>query len=122
MSQLRTGLGYYLALSIGGLAGLTLYLRPVLQRLLGQATPDVENLELLVLAIGLGMLSLGTTTFFYHIIRYREITHYQIIFQFAGMAANVVLNFLLVPRYGIIGAGIATFFCYTAIAIAAITC
>lgn len=118
MSQLRTGLGYYLALSIGGLAGLTLYLKPVLQRLLGQATPDVENLELLVLAIGLGMLSLGTTTFFYHIIRYREITHYQIIFQFAGVAANVVLNFLLVPRYGIIGAGIATFFSYTAILIA----
>ncbi|MHA2052908.1 MAG: oligosaccharide flippase family protein [Candidatus Hodarchaeales archaeon] len=110
--QLKEGLLYYLILSLGTLIGITFYLKPALLIILDKDIIKINYFELLVFIIGLGIISLGTSRFFYQIIKYMEINHFQLFLQLLAVIINIVLNYFLVPYYGIIGAGIATFISY----------
>ena len=111
-SQLREWLLYFIILSLGSLAIASVYLKPAIVIILGKDLSGISHFELLVFITGLGILSQGASEFFYQIIRNREKNHYQLLFQGAGVIVNVVLNLLLIPSMGLIGAGIATFGSY----------
>lgn len=117
IKQLNEGLLYYLILSFGTLIGLTFYLKPAILIILGSDLSTVNNFDLLVFVTGLGIICLGTTRFFYQIIKYKEMNHFQLIIQSISLIINIVLNYFLVPYYGITGAGIATFVSYFTILI-----
>lgn len=106
--QLREGLLYFLIISFGTLAGMIFLLKPTVNLLLHKELPSIANFEWLVLVTGLGILFWGATSFFYQVLKYREQNHLQLAFQFIAVILNMGLNYVLVPKYGIIGAGIAT--------------
>ncbi len=112
IKQLNEGLLYYLIISFGTLIGLTFYLKPAILIIFGSDLFTINNFELLVFITGLGIICLGTTRFFYQITKCKEINHFQLIVQSIAVIINIVLNYFFVPRYGIIGAGIATFVSY----------
>lgn len=111
-SQIREGLLYYLIITIGGLIGITLYLRPAIIILLGKTLSGVDHFEFLVFVTALGLLLFGTTEFYNKIVRYMEKNQFQLIFQLVAAFVNIILNFFLVRTLGILGAGIATFISY----------
>jgi O-antigen/teichoic acid export membrane protein len=111
-NQLKEGLLYYLIISIGTLITLTFYLEPVIIMILPNNVLNIPHIELLIIITGLGILCLGSSRFFYQIINYSKMNHFQLFFQSIALIANIVLNYLLIPYYGLIGAGIATFVSY----------
>jgi len=113
--QLREGLLYFLIISFGVLTGMIFLLKPTVNVLLHKELPPIANFEWLVFIAGLGILFWGATSFFYQVLKYKEQNHFQLIFQFIAVILNMGLNFVLVPRYGIIGAGIATCASYSVI-------
>ena len=78
---------------------------------------EIDNFELLVLILGLGIIAFGASRFFYQLIKFKEQNYLQLIFQTIGVIINIMLNFWLVQEFVIIGAGIATFISYIAVMI-----
>lgn len=70
------------------------------------------ELALLVLAVGVGshvLVGLNGTA-----VKAFEATRWHLRVQFTTLVANVVLNLVLIPRYGIVGAAVATTVAYAA--------
>ena len=63
----------------------------------------------------MGIVALGVSRFFYHLTLYREKTHLQLYIQLVGVMVNCVLNYFLIKRFAVIGAGVATFLSYLVI-------
>lgn len=117
IEQLKDGLLYYLIISVGTLSLLVALLKPTILLILRKDFPNIVDLELIVLVIGLGMICLGTTRFYFQLIKYKEQNHLRLIFQSVSVILNIMLNYFLVKHYGIMGAGIATFISYFAVII-----
>lgn len=115
--QLKEGVMYYLILSFAILASIIFLLRPVLSIILKSELSVIANVELLALIIGLGIIAFGSTKLFYQIINYQEKTLWQLVYQIFSLILNVVLNIILIPKYGILGAAIATLISYLMVAI-----
>ena len=110
--QLKEGLIYYLSAGTIILVILSFYTEPMLTFLLGKKLPDIENFNLLIAVTGAGIIAYGITGIQAVIIRCRNKNHYSLIFQVVSLVLNILLNFLLIPVYGITGAGAATFSSY----------
>jgi len=115
--QLREGLVYYLTVSIGSLVGIIFLLKPSVYLILGKNLSGIGNIEWLALAIGLGVLGLEISHFFYYLIRCIEKNYLILVFQSIAVVLNVGLNYFLIKEYGVIGAGIATFASYLVVAV-----
>jgi len=103
----------FLSLTSGLLISLALYADQLLPLLAG-AQVSLPHLELAVLAIGGGTLANACRRFVFVYIRLRQTTHDEFLYQFVGLALNVVGNLLLIPRLGVLGAAIATLVSYVA--------
>jgi len=111
-AELKEGLLYFLIASTVGLIGITFLLKPTIKLILQNKFLEFVRFEWVVLFIGLGIISYGVTKFFFHLIKYREQTYIQMIYQMISAALNIILNFFLIREYGILGAAVSTFISY----------
>jgi len=114
--RLKEGLIYYFVISMGILVVLVFSLKSI-YIFFKEDLIEIDNFELLVLILGLGIIAFGASRFFYQLIKFKEQNYLQLIFQTIGVIINIMLNFWLVQEFGIIGAGIATFISYIAVMI-----
>ena len=108
---LRHALLLLLFAAAGLIAGLYAYLDPLLDLLLGEARPDA-SLRAVVLLVGLGMVANAIRRMLYVVIRLEQQTPRELLYQAIGLATNVAANLLLIPRYGLEGAALATLLSY----------
>jgi len=98
---------YYLSLAIPACFGLSILSKPILTLI---STPEMANNSYLVvpfsalsyLIMGFGGVSLGFACYL------RKKTHIDMINWILIASINIGLNLLLVPRFGIVGAALAT--------------
>jgi O-antigen/teichoic acid export membrane protein len=115
INQLKKGLLYYLIVSIGCAMLITEFGKPLVQLFLGNSIRVISNFEIIAILIGIGIVSLGMVRFFYYLTTYKEKTYLQIIFQCFGASVHLILNWMLIPKYGLIGAATATVVSYVSI-------
>ncbi|MFX1589428.1 MAG: lipopolysaccharide biosynthesis protein [Promethearchaeota archaeon] len=111
-NQLKEGLLYYLIISFGTLIFLSLYIKPLVLIIFKAKLSSIQNIELLVFITGIGIVGLGSSRFYYQVMQYQERNHLQLVFYVISLVLNIILNYFLIPIYGILGAGFSTFFCY----------
>ncbi|MCB9205231.1 MAG: oligosaccharide flippase family protein [Flavobacteriales bacterium] len=112
LNQVRLGIRYYFVISWLGLVALTMALEPLLTLVLNKESPNLEHFEWIVFITGVGIIAEGGIRLFYQVINMQKRNAYQVIFQFLAVLVNVGLNFVLVPKWGLFGAGFATFVSY----------
>ena len=109
LEQIRIGLIIYLTTGIYLLGISILYLKDFLLLFVNLDFMEVEHYNLTIIAIGLGVLFLGFNRFYEEIITLSRKNHFLLIAQFIGLTVNTILNFILLPKFGFLGAGISTF-------------
>jgi len=110
ISYLEYSLKYFLLVSIPATFGLSILSKQLLTTF---STPQIaQNSYFVVPFITLGMVFFGAYTILSSVFWIKKKTNIGgIIWVFAGVI-NIALNFLLVPRFGILGAAITTFLAY----------
>ena len=103
---------YYFVFSSGSLVGIALLLRPLAKFVFDWNPDKFANLEWLVGIVGLGIIALGVSRMQFHILHLKELTKKRLLFQIMGAIMNVIVNFLLIPEIGLMGAALATFISY----------
>ena len=73
---------------------------------------QVNYWEMIVLSIGIGIILLGMSRFQFQIIRLAKKNQMELYIQLIGLSVSVILNVILLPLIGILGAGLATFLGY----------
>jgi len=106
---IRNSLKYYILLGIPSIFTIY-YLSPFILKTL--ATSEFVTDRLLVLFIVLGFFCIGIYRIYIYIIHLREKTKYLPFLFFTVASLNLGLNFLLIPKVGIIGAAFSTFLSY----------
>ncbi|MCA9401429.1 MAG: polysaccharide biosynthesis C-terminal domain-containing protein, partial [Candidatus Omnitrophica bacterium] len=115
--QIKKGIVFYLAITLGILTALFYLLRPLMELFLKKDVADMAQMEPLVLIIGLGIISLGLTRILGQIFRYLKKNHLALVYRLFAAACNFGLNFIFIPKWGLIGAGVTTLFSYALLAI-----
>lgn len=110
--KLKEGLLYYLSLSVAFIVGVTFYLKPTIWLILNKDVSTINNFNLLVLIVSLGILCLAISRFYDPIIKFKKLNHVKLVFQVLAVLINSLVNILLIPRYGLIGAAVATLIAY----------
>ncbi len=110
--QIRTGLRYYFIISWIMLIAIVLVLPQLLELLLSDRAPHIENFNWLVLVTGCGIVAEGARRLYGQIISLRNLNHYRIMFNLIAVVVNLILNYFLIPIWGLVGAGFATFVSY----------
>ncbi|MEM7659743.1 MAG: oligosaccharide flippase family protein, partial [Bacteroidota bacterium] len=111
ISTIRNSLLLFLLITTGMLVCFTLYFDKILF-VLAQKTIELPNLEVIVLLIGLGIIASAAKRFYYLLIKLKNKSMDQLWYQLIGLVPNVILNYLLIPQYGLLGAAMATFVSY----------
>jgi O-antigen/teichoic acid export membrane protein len=106
---LQNSLRYYLTLAIPSVLGLYL-LSPELLRFF--ASEEFVTDPLLVLFILLGILWMGVTQFYIYVLHLSERTRLMSLMFVGSAILNVILNIMLIPQIGIMGAALSTFLAY----------
>lgn len=112
LKQIRTGLRYYFIISWMMLIAIVLVLPQLLELLLSERAPDIENFNWLVLVTGCGIVAEGGRRLYGQIISLRNLNHYRIMFNLIAVVVNLILNYFLIPTWGLVGAGFATLVSY----------
>lgn len=113
VNQVKEILIYYLATVTITLVVLTFYADDLIVYLLKKNVPQVLELELLIFITGLGIISYGASSIMSVIIRCCKKNHVDLKFQSISLVINIILNFTLIPGFGLVGAGLATLISYT---------
>lgn len=101
-----TALRYFLALAIPTIGGFWLVGDPFLHLL---TTPEVANAAVpLLVLLGLGMLLKGCSMIYTELFHAADETGVPFRIQGAAAVANVALNVVMIPAFGIAGAAVAT--------------
>ncbi|MDX1909027.1 MAG: oligosaccharide flippase family protein [Bacteroidia bacterium] len=111
VTAIRHSLLLFLLITFGMLGAMTAYFTEILTYLTGDQV-TVEYLYLNVVLLGLGILASGAKRFYYILVKLKGTTMDQLWYQLAGLIPNIVLNWLLIPHIGILGASISTFVSY----------
>lgn len=101
----------FLALSIGFISFLTINIEEVFNLLLQDQVTQIP-LPWMVLLIGAGVIAYASKRFYNLLMQLEQRTSDELKYQTIGLLLNVVLNALLIPTIGIIGAALATFVSY----------
>ena len=102
----RSAMRYLFAISIPAAIGVTLLAEPILQLLYGPAFRSAANtLGILILTL----VPYGIVRYHAYVLVGANHQRVDLILNIAMSVLNVVLNLILIPRYGYIGAAIATF-------------
>lgn len=117
ISMIRHSLLFYLMIVAGLVGSLTFFFEEILVFLL-QKDIQVQNLEGLVAIIGVGIIAANSRTFYNLLIKLKGKTIHEFVYQLAGLVPNFILNYLLIPQMGILGAALATLISYSLILIA----
>ena len=113
--MLRRNVKIYLLLAVPAAVGIAVLGPVVLPMMGGMPHPEWNAPLLLSIAVGttlFGLLWLGL-----HVLHLEEKTGYGAGFYVFGAAVNLGLNFVLLPRFGLIGAGLATALAYGAVCV-----
>ena len=114
IAMIRATLLAFLAIAIGGAALLTFYFEGLLA-MLSSKQAGIPYLEWNVALVSLGIIASATKQFYYLPIKLKKQTSQEMWYQLAGVVPNIILNILLIPRLGILGASISTFASYAII-------
>ena len=89
-------------------AGLLILCRPLMLIFSGERyLPAIPSMQIL----SIGIVANCTSTFFNHVILTpNRKEKYILVAQIIGAVANILLNAVLIPRYGVLGASLATVF------------
>lgn len=111
---IEVSIKYFLLLAIPSTIGVC-YLGPYFLKSL--TTSEFVTSRLLITLIVLSYLFLGISQMFYFIMHLKEKTHLITICIGIMAVLNLILNFIWVPIYGIIGAALSTFIAFTTLLI-----
>ncbi|GAB4419828.1 MAG: hypothetical protein OHK0039_32680 [Bacteroidia bacterium] len=114
LATIRNSLLLFLLITIGMLACFTIYFGEIL-RYLGGKEIAVPHLELIVLLVGVGIIASAAKRFYYLVVKLRNNSMDQLWYQLLGLLPNIVLNYLLIPSMGLLGAALSTFISYVLI-------
>lgn len=117
LATIRNSLLVFLLITTGMLAGFTLYFQDILNYLGGKDEVHVPYLEWIVLLIGLGIIGSAAKRFYYLVVKLRNNSMDQLVYQLVGLVPNIILNYFLIPPLGLLGAALATFVSYVLIII-----
>lgn len=117
IQTIRQTLLLFLLITVGLLACFTLYMQQILEIFL-QEEREIAQLELIVLLIGFGIIFSASKRFYYLLIKLKNQSMDQLIYQLVGVIPNFLLNYLLIPEIGLLGAALATFVSFALILIA----
>ncbi|MBI1730853.1 oligosaccharide flippase family protein [Candidatus Acetothermia bacterium] len=106
---LQNCMRYYLTLAVPSVLGLYLLSSQLLRFF---ASDEFVTDPLLVLSILLGILWMGITQFYIYVLHLTERTKLMSLMFVGSAILNVILNILLIPQIGIMGAALSTFLAY----------
>lgn len=106
---LETALGYYVLLAVPAVLGVYT-LAPLILTTLTTQEFVVDHVT--VLFILLGFFSHGIYCFFSYILQLKEKTYYLPVSFLIAASLNLMLNLLLIPKYGMSAAALSTFIAY----------
>ena len=110
-TYLKYSLKYFLLISIPSVFGLSILSK---QLLVIFSTPEIAQQGYLVLPIvALSILLLGISVIISHIIHIKKKTRVSAAIWVGAALLNLGLNFIFIPRIGIMGAAITTLIAYT---------
>ena len=110
--KLRNGLYYYLLIVIGVVLILTFYAGPTLKIILHKVSLPDDYFNILLGILSIGVVSRGINLFYYELIKYQKRTYNILILQSVGVTFNIILNILMIPKMGLIGAALSTLFSF----------
>lgn len=110
--QLRKGIQYFLVISVLGLGGIIILLKPMLIFLIADKMPVIDYFLPLIVITGLGVVSEGAIRLYNQVINLQEKNIFLIAYQMLAVILGILLNYMLIPKLGLLGAGIATFSSY----------
>jgi len=110
---------YILALIVGTAAGLCLFAAELV-RLLALHSPEYWKAASVTTWIIVGQVFLGVYQVFGAAVGIPKRTRLYPVFSGSGLVANLLLNWLLVPRYGMMGAAVATLISYAVMGLLAL--
>ena len=113
-NYLKYSLKYFLIFAIPSAFGLSVLAKPLLRIL---TTPEFVSGSIVVPFVAFGVIIFGIFQIFMNIIHLAKKTELNLILS--GMAAfsNIILNIILIPYIGIVGAAIATLISYAVLAL-----
>ncbi|WP_276253318.1 lipopolysaccharide biosynthesis protein [Halomontanus rarus] len=106
----KSGVRFFLIICLPTIAGIGLIGQDII-RLMTQGDTAVPSVELLIV-IPLGIALLGFDRIHAIILNAAERTAIQSLIQWVGAIGNLILNVVLIPPFGIVGAGVATVLTY----------
>lgn len=112
--NIRQGLLYFALLSSWFLIMIALLIKPFLVMMKNESFLGESNISAIVLVTGLGIIFFTATRFYFQMAKLMEQNYIHLLALLAALVANVVLNVLLIPKFGIMGASVATFVSYLA--------
>jgi O-antigen/teichoic acid export membrane protein len=109
-TYLKYSLKYFLMLSIPSIFGILIFSEPILRIM---TRPEfISSGKIIMPFIAISALFYGVQTVFGQIIMvFKKTNIYALLFAISAVC-NIILNVILIPLYGILGAAIATFFTY----------
>lgn len=107
---LNAGVRYYLILSVPTVGGIYLIGQPVVSKLIGSSQPLPSGF--LIALIAAGILLSGLDTIYGVILTASKRTRRLSEIRIVGAVSNLLLNLVLIPQFGIVGAGLATLLTY----------
>lgn len=107
----RQGLLIFALISIGLMTFLSINMDALLSLMLDDALPQIP-LGWIVVFISSGIIAHAAKRFYNLLIHLEKRTLDELRFQTIGLVFNVVLNLILIPLIGLLGAAIATFVSY----------
>lgn len=113
---LSYSLKYFLLFSIPAVIGLTVLAKPLLRSL---ATSEfiLMNSMLIVLIVALSTVAYGVQVIFYYIVMLKKSTKFFIMAFGIGGIVNLILNIVIIPGLGALGAAITTLIAYVLVAV-----
>lgn len=108
---MKYAIKYFLAIGIPSLIGLSILAKPILMIL--STTEIALNSYFITPFIALSFLLLGATNIIVTMIILEKKTNIIAVAWFIAAILNLILNLLLIPKIGILGAGISTLIAYT---------
>ena len=106
---LKYSLKYFMMVAIPSAFGLSILAKPVLSIL---TTPEFVIGSTVVPFVAFGVILFGLCRFCFHIFYLANRTHLVVRLLGTSAALNIILNIILIPRMGIVGAAVATFIAY----------
>ncbi len=106
---LKYSLKYFMMVSIPSAFGLSILAKPILSIL---TTSEFVIGTTVIPFVAFGVILLSFYRFCLHVIYIANKTHLTVRLLGISTALNIILNIILIPRMGIVGAAIATFITY----------